>query len=338
MSSGVFKGKFGPLLIAEIGGNHEGDFEYAKHLTNLAINSKADVIKFQLYSGDSLVNKKENPQRHKHFQRFELTKDQHIYLAELVQNSGKKYLASVWSEEMLTWIDPYLEIYKIGSGDLNAYPLIRRFALNGKPIILSTGLTGESEVLDVVDFIRKINSLYNRSNIALLQCTSMYPIDFSDAHLAVMDEFRRKLNVVVGYSDHTVGCKTLAYAAAMGAQVLEFHFTDNPTDRTFRDHQVSLTVKDIDRLVEDLEFIQQIKGDSLKKPLNIEVENNHQISFRRAVYPCRDLQKGEYVTEKDLVVLRPLHGIDAKDYFKLIGKKVLKDINSLDKLSWDLFE
>jgi N,N'-diacetyllegionaminate synthase len=338
MNNQIFKGKFGPLLIAEIGGNHEGDFDYAKQLTKLAINSKADVIKFQLYSGDSLVNKCESPERHRHFQKFELTKDQHLYLADLVVNSGKKYLASVWSKEMLSWIDPYLEYYKIGSGDLNAFPFIQQFALNNKPIILSTGLSTEAEVIESVKFIRDTNSCYLTDNLALLQCTSMYPIDYSDAHLNVMQRLKSITNAVVGYSDHTIGYRTLAYAAAMGAELLEFHFTDNPKEREFRDHQVSLTPDDIDLLVREIEFISNIKGDAEKQPLEIELKNNHHISFRRAVYPSRDIRIGEKLDENDLVVLRPLQGIDARDYYKLIGKKALKDIKKLGRLSWDLFD
>ncbi len=338
MDNEIFTGKYGPLLIAEIGGNHEGDFEYAKHLTQLAIESKADVIKFQLYTGDSLVNKLQSPERNEHFKNFELSKDQHVFLAEQVLKAGKKYLASVWSEEMLSWIDPYLTYYKIGSGDLNAYSLIRRFALNGKPIILSTGLAFEEEVVDTLAFIRKTNPIYGSQNLAVLQCTSMYPIELVDANLAVMSELKRKSNVVIGYSDHTIGFKTLAYAVAMGAEILEFHFTDNPENRDFRDHQVSLTKDQVNQLVEEIEFINSIRGDAHKKPLAIETENNHHITFRRAVYPKRDIQKGEIIKEDDLIILRPLHGIDAREYYQLIGKKTLRHINKFEKLTWDLFE
>ena len=118
-----WKGSAGPLLIAEIGGNHEGDFEYARKLTELAIESKADFVKFQIYTGDTLVSKVEGAQRNKHFKKFELTPEQHIALAEMCRQNNVGYMASVWDPEAIDWIDEYISIYKIGSGDLTAYPV-----------------------------------------------------------------------------------------------------------------------------------------------------------------------------------------------------------------------
>lgn len=338
MGKNTFEGKHGPLLIAEIGGNHEGNFEYAKQLTQLAIGTDVDFIKFQLYYGDSLVNKYVSEQRNRHFKKFELTKEQHIELAEMVIASGKKYLASVWSADILDWIDPYSEMYKIGSGDLNAYPLIELIAKKSKPIILSTGLSSEAEVMDVVDFIRQTNPYYKEDHLAVLQCTSMYPIDYADAHLEVMNTLKEKTNTVVGYSDHTIGHKTLAYAVAMGAQILEFHFTDNPVGKEFRDHKVSLTPSGVQELIDEIGFIKKIKGVPTKQPTKIETDNVHEISFRRAIYPKRKIEKGETITEDHLVILRPLMGIDAREYKLLIGKKANQDIEELHILNWDLFE
>ena len=110
----TFAGKHGPLLIAEIGGNHEGDFEYARKLAELAISTGVDYIKFQLYTGDGLVSREEGEVRNKHFKKFELSRDQHIELAEMISGSGSKYMASVWEKEMMDWIDPFMTIYKIG--------------------------------------------------------------------------------------------------------------------------------------------------------------------------------------------------------------------------------
>ena len=142
-----FRGKYGPLLIAEIGGNHEGDFGYAKRLTKLAIDSDADVVKFQMYSGNTLVNPVEAPDRHKHFKKFELSKQQYIELAEMVTQAGKMFMASIWNVEMIDWVDKYNPIYKIGSGDLLTWPLLAHLATRNKPIILSTGLATEEEVM-----------------------------------------------------------------------------------------------------------------------------------------------------------------------------------------------
>ena len=146
-----------PYLIAEIGGNHEGDFQYALELLDLAINSGADCIKFQLYKADSLVNKKISPDRYKHFQKFELSKDQHIELASRCKSANVDYMCSAWDIEMLEYIDPYVKHYKIGSGDLTNAPLLREFSNRGKPIILSTGLSVLREVTWSINQLRQNN-------------------------------------------------------------------------------------------------------------------------------------------------------------------------------------
>ncbi|MBI4647574.1 MAG: N-acetylneuraminate synthase family protein [Bacteroidia bacterium] len=334
-----FKGKHGPLLIAEIGGNHEGNFEYAKKLTKLAISTDVDYIKFQLYSGDGLVNPIESPDRNEHFKKFQLTKEQHIYLAETVLNAGMGYIASVWDEDMMSWIDPYLRIYKVGSGDLTAYPLLHKIAQKYKPIILSTGLATEGDILDSIDYIQEIDEMYKSpENLAVLQCTSMYPIPDSDANLAVIPHLKKITRLTVGYSDHTTGIKALLYAYAMGAEILEFHFTDTREGKTFRDHKISLIPSEIAQLKQEIGYIRTLKGGYQKKPVKSEIENNHVVSFRRAVYPAKDIPKGKIIEPDDLVCLRPNHGIDAREFDRLIGEKTKTDLMKYQRLAWDLFE
>ena len=330
-----FKGKHGPLLIAEIGGNHEGNFTYAKELTELAIQTDVDFIKFQIYTGDSLVSKVEGAQRNQHFKKFELSREQHIELAKMAQNAGIGYMASVWDLEAIEWIDDYMPIYKIGSGDMTAYPVLEVIAKIGKPIILSTGLSDEDEVLDAIDFIQKTNSVYQNHNyLAVLQCTSMYPIDNTDANLNVLKTLSDKTGLTVGYSDHTIGSKALQYAFAIGAQVLEFHFTDSREGKTFRDHKVSLIPAEVKDLINEIKIINDLQGTKLKQSLPIEIESGHTLSFRRALYPARDLLKGHIIKAGDLVSLRPLKGIDARDYEKMIGKTLIKNKKAFERFDW----
>ncbi len=333
----AFKGKHGPLLIAEIGGNHEGDFEYAKRLAKLAIETDVDYVKFQIYTGDTLVSSVESPDRNKHFKKFELTKEQHIYLAEMVREADIHYTSSVWDVAAMQWLDKYISLYKIGSGDLTAYPVIKKTAEIGKPIIVSTGLSTEAEVLDVVRYIQTVNSVYkSKEMLALLQCTSMYPIGLGDAHLSVMERLKEHTGLTIGYSDHTEGNKALQYAVAMGAEILEFHFTDSREGKVFRDHKVSLTPSEINDLIREINLITDLKGHSLKQPVAIELENKHEISFRRAVYPSRDIQAGELLTEENLTVLRPNHGIDARDYQRLIGRTSKVDLAKHSIMEWSM--
>ena len=212
-----WQGSVGPLLISEIGGNHEGDFDAAKRMTQLAIDCGSDCVKFQLYTGDSLVSPVESPERNRHFRRFELSQDQHLYLAQMCHAAGVSYNASVWDLKMLDWIDEYLDFYKIGSGDLTAWPILKAFAERNKPILLSTGLATLDEILDTIRFIQDVNPNYQDPNMmCIMQCTSMYPIPPSDANLNVLNTYRRETGLSVGYSDHTEGMDALKIATSMG--------------------------------------------------------------------------------------------------------------------------
>ena len=336
MKSSLFY-KNTPYLIAEIGGNHEGDFEYALELLNLAIESGSDCVKFQLYKAESLVNQQISPDRYHHFKKFELSKVQHIELANRCINAGLDYLCSAWDFEMIDYIDPYVKHYKIGSGDLTNVPLLREFSNRGKPIILSTGLSTMSEVTWAINQIRQNNPVYeDMGMITLLQCTSMYPIPCKDSNLNVMDSFKEISNVMVGYSDHTVGLDAMYAAVAHGAQVLEFHFTDSREGKSFRDHQVSLVKDEVKVLRTTCQNIIESLGSSEKKPTEIEIKNGHVTSFRRAIYPKKDLSKGDIIKESDLVTLRPCKGIGAEHFDDVIGKKLTQDISALQPLEWGI--
>ncbi len=323
-----------PLLIAEIGGNHEGDFETAKRLADLALEAGADAVKFQIYFGDSLVSTRESPDRNAHFKRFELEPAQHVALAERVLAAGRAYVASVWDLDAFSWIDPVVSAYKVGSGDLTAPPFLRAAASTGKPLILSTGLSEMSEVQAAVDYVRSIAPVYlDRTMLAVLQCTSMYPIGPEDANLAVMETFST-LGAVVGYSDHTIGNRALEVSAAMGAQILEFHFTDQKDGRSFRDHQLSLDSADLRRLIETLNEIRDLRGMPDKTALRCEIDSDHVRSFRRAVYPACDIEPGEMLDENNLCVLRPNHGLDARHYDELLGRRARRRLLRHEPLDW----
>lgn len=330
-----WRGRCGPLMIAEIGGNHEGNFEAAKRMACQAISTRVDYVKFQLYRGDTLVSPYESPDRNAHFKRFELTRDQHIELAKMCQAGGVGYIASVWDLEMLEWIDEYMPIYKIGSGDLTAWPIINEFVRRGKPIILSTGLATLEEVMQTVAQIQAVDARYRESQwLCLLQCTSMYPILAKDANLCVMRTLLDATNLAVGYSDHTEGSCALRAAAAMGADVLEFHFTDTREGKVFRDHKVSLTAEEVLALQNDVKEIVALRGKRIKLPQPIEIEQGHVTSFRRATYLRRSLQAGEAIQAEDLVYLRPNHGVDAREGNRLAGTRTQRAIKALKHIAF----
>lgn len=324
-------GKYGPLLIAEIGGNHEGDFEYAKKLTRLAIATNVDYVKFQLYRGDTLVNPLISPDRNAHFKTFELTRAQHEELAAMCHEGGVGYLASVWDPDFLDWVDPHVRMYKVGSGDLTAYPVLRAIAARGKPIILATGLATLDEVKDAIAFLARCDARYAQPEwLALLQCTSMYPIPPEDANLAAMHTLKEATGLPVGYSDHTEGDLALKVAAAMGAEVLEFHFTDSREGKTFRDHKVSLTPDEVAGLEVYLVGMKRLQGDGIKRPLVSEIASGHVESFRRALYPSRDLPEGHRLERPDLACLRPNKGRDARAFDHVIGAHAVKALRKYE--------
>ncbi len=330
----IFQGPHGPWLVAEIGGNHEGDFDAALRLVDLALEAGADAVKLQVYYGDTLVSAVASPDRNAHFKRFELEPRQHLALAERVRSAGRGYVASAWDLAAFDWITPVLTACKIGSGDLTAPPFLRAAARTGRPVMLSTGLADLAEVAAAVAEIRTTNPAYrDRSRLAVLQCTTMYPIADADAHLSVMRAFA-DLGVTVGYSDHTLGTRALEVAAAMGAEVLEFHFTDQKHDRTFRDHQLSLDGDDLRKLIRALDDIRTLQGSPEKKPLPIEITNDHPRSFRRAVYPTRDIEAGEVLDADNVCVLRPNQGIDARDYDRVLGRRARRPLRRHEPLDW----
>lgn len=165
----------------------------------------------------------------------------------------------------------------------------------------------------------------------------MYPIPDEDANLNVMLTLKEKTGLPVGYSDHTVGTIAVETAVAMGAEIIEIHFTDTREGKTFRDHLISLTKEEIKSLIEKIRKIKKLQGGFEKKPTQSERESNHIISFRRGVYPNRDLNAGEIIKEEDLVTLRPCTGIEAESFFEVVGKKLLVDVRKGQILSLEYF-
>jgi N,N'-diacetyllegionaminate synthase len=328
-------------VIAEIGGNHEGDFGLAKELLNQAVEAGVDAIKFQAYTGDGIANKVVDPDRVKHFNKFTLSLENHIELAEMCLNSNVDYLASVWNENMLHSLIPYMKYVKVGSGDLTNYRFFELISLHKKPLIISTGLSSEQEVIDAV---RAVDGFYQDFKMgdqrhALLQCTSMYPIEYSDANLNVMHKYKKLFpNYKVGYSDHTIGTTAIQVAISMGAKVIEAHFTDKKIKSDFRDHKVSKTVDEFKDIIKFSQQVKQLQGSQKKSLLEIEKAHGHEVSFRRSLYLNKKLTAGAIILENDIVVLRPAVGIPASEFKNLIGKRLVRSKEALEVIDWDDFE
>jgi N-acetylneuraminate synthase/N,N'-diacetyllegionaminate synthase len=318
------------FFIAEIGGNHEGNFDYALKLCDLAIESGADAVKFQLYRGDLLVSSISSPDRNAHFKRFELSREQHIALAERIRAAGRQYMASVWDAEMLAWIDPYIEIHKVGSGDLTCYPMLAALAATGKPIILSTGLARMDEIQGAIDFIEAQDARYrSEGKLALLQCTSAYPTPDEAANLRAIATLAEAFRLPVGYSDHTVGSEAIELAYALGARIFEKHFTDTREGKSFRDHRISLTGAEVRTLLARLRREEFLLGSADKTLTEAEAEAAHEVSFRRGLHAGRRIEAGEPLTADNVVALRPRVGLCASQFYQVLGRRAAHAIERL---------
>ncbi len=314
-------------LVAEIGGNHEGNFDKAREMLNLALDTGVDAVKFQILRGDRLVSPLESPDRNQHFKRFELQKKHFEKMAKICRQNDTAFMASVWDLQSLGWVDPLVDMHKVGSGDLTAFPILRALAETGKPILLATGLSTLAEVERTVNFIATCNPSYlEERKLVLLQCTASYPNPDSDANLRVINTLQQHFKLPVGYSDHTFGLEAPYMAYLLGAQVLEFHFTDRRDGQSFRDHQISATVGEVREFIERLKRAATLLGSPVKEPAPSEIERGHLQSFRRSVCAARDLSAGSILTADDLTILRPEYGVPAWQFDKLPGRRLNKDL------------
>jgi len=329
-----------PFVIAEIGGNHEGDFDYAVKLLQDAVLAGADAVKFQIYSPDRLVSPVESPERHKHFGRFALKTEQYVALAELCRENKVQFMSSLWDLEAIELFDPYINIHKVGSGDLTNYRLLKVLAEKDKPLCIATAMSQMDEIKRTIDFINSVNpKLMNQGKLCVMHCVATYgePSD-EFANLRSIDFLRNELSdaIVIGYSDHTKGHVAAEVAVCMGARVVEMHFTDD-TEREFRDHHFSFTRETLADFVDFCRRREAMMGSAEKTPIS-RIETADRIwEFRRAVYFKQDMRAGDVADENNLTTLRPNSGIGAQYYFEVLGKKLKSDKRAFEKLSWTDF-
>jgi len=334
-------GVLDPFVIAEVGGNHEGEIGFAKELACQAVESGAHAVKFQAYSPDRIVSRLESPVRNQHFGRFALSAEQYVELAECVRAMGAQFMASVWDEEYLRLLDPYIEIHKIGSGDLTNLPLVKALVLTNKPLIASTAMCTMNEVYEFINFVDEVNpELRSSGRLCVMHCVAMYgdPID-KYANLLAIRTLQEKMppDVVAGYSDHTCGTVAIMAAYCMGTKVIEIHFTNDQT-REFRDHQFSKTQQEILEFLAFCKRFRVMSGTGIKAPMSA-IETPERIrEFRRAVYFSRDVAAGTVATEENLTTLRPCVGIDAREYYAVLGKRLLVDKRCYERIEWEDFE
>lgn len=323
-----------PLVIAEAGINHNGSIDAARQLVIEAARCGADVIKFQthlpehemLRQGFTADYVKES--LFDLLSRMVLTKAHHQELIELARSHKIAFLSTPFSREAADLLDELgVPLFKIGSGEATNIPLLRHIARKNKPMIISTGMTALDEVKESVDAVKEINS-----RIVLLHCTSTYPTAYRDVRLNVMEQLRRRFpGIPIGLSDHSTGVYTALGATALGARVLEKHFT---ISRQWEgpDQSASIEPSELAEMVKGSRAIHEALQVSDKQIL--EEEKGVQKMARESIVTLADIQPGEVLSEKNTWVKRPGTGIPAREYTKVLGKKARKLIKCDSLVSW----
>lgn len=313
------------LLVAEIGVNHEGNFDVARKLVRLAADAGADAVKFQAYYVRDLrfVSPSADPDRFERMQKNELTCEQFHVLADDAAKAGVMFLCTCFDAESVARLADVLPAYKVASGDLTNDELLHAVAETGKPIILSTGMGTDAEIdhaLDVLADGRSRESLANR--VVLLQCTSSYPCPLEQVNLRAMAHMRKRYGLRVGYSDHTLDLLACQSAVALGACVIEKHFTDRKEGRTFRDHALSAEAADFRQLVAAARAVETLLGREEKTVQPAEAAARG--PMRRSVGVRTALPAGTVLTRDMLIALRPSLGWPVRDTDALVGRRLAR--------------
>lgn len=322
------------FIIAEAGVNHNGDIEIAKRLVDEAALAGADAIKFQTFKAESLVCKdarkadyqmtttEQSESQFDMLKKLELTSEMHEQLIEYCTQKGIMFLSTPFDIDSIHYlVDCGINILKVPSGEITNYPYLREIGKTGKKVILSSGMSTLEEVQEAVNVLRNHGS----GEITVLHCNTEYPTPYKDVNLLAMVTIRNELDVAVGYSDHTQGIEVPIAAAALGASVIEKHFT---LDRNMEgpDHRASLEPWELQAMVRAIRNIEQALGDGQKIPSESEIKNIG-IARKSVVAQC-DIKAGEKFTEVNLTTKRPGTGINPMRWNEMIGKTADKDFKA----------
>lgn len=317
------------LIIAEAGVNHNGSLEIAKKLVDAAADAGADIIKFQTFKADRLVSKdakkaeyqKENigdgdDSQYNMLKRLELSDDDHQELVDYCKERNIRFWSTAFDFDSIDFLHNLgLKLWKIPSGEITNYPFIKKIASFHEPVIMSTGMCDEQDIRNAVNVL--LGNGLTKEQITILHCNTQYPTPFGDVNLKAMQTIKCDFGTVVGYSDHTKGIEVPIAAVALGAEVIEKHFT---LDRNMPgpDHKASLEPKELKAMVSAIRNIEKALGDGVKKVSASERQN---ISVaRKSIVASRDIAKGELLTEENLAVKRPGTGISPMRWEDIVNK------------------
>lgn len=323
------------LVIAEAGVNHNGSMELAYKMVDAAKKAGVDCIKFQTFKSSNLVSKtaaKAEYQKNttgdgsqiKMLQKLELTYDEFIDLKHYCDKVGICFLSTPFDLESIDFLNSLnIPFWKIPSGEITNYPYLVSIAKTGKPVVMSTGMSDLDEIQEAMNVLFK----YGASSIKLLHCNTEYPTPFEDVNLNAIITMKNKFGCEVGYSDHTKGIEIPIAATAMGATIIEKHFT---LDRNMEgpDHKASLEPDELESMVSAIRNIEKALGSGIKSPSPSE-RKNIEVARKSIVAKCK-INNGDILSEENITVKRPGTGINPMKWNEVIGTRAIRDFDEDD--------
>jgi N,N'-diacetyllegionaminate synthase len=324
------------IIIAEAGVNHNGSIARAKKLISIASNAKADFVKFQTFITEKNITRNAEKAEYQKdhtdldesqfemIKNLELDRAAHEELIDYCETKDIQFLSTAFDHDSINLLDELnIPLFKIPSGEITNLPYLRHIGKMGKPIIMSTGMSTLNEVRDALNIL--IESGAEKDEITILHCNTEYPTPMKDVNLKAMLTIRDELGVNIGYSDHTLGIEVPIAAVAIGATIIEKHFT---LDRALPgpDHAASLEPGELRAMVTAIRNIEKAMGDGEKKPSSSEAKN---ISVaRKSIVARKPIKKSELFTEENLTVKRPGTGISPMEWDTILNQKSNFDFNT----------
>lgn len=324
------------IIIAEAGVNHNGSMVIAKKLVDAAVEAGVDYIKFQTFKTEKLVTKKAQMASYQKknistvdnsqfdmLKILELSPKQHLELNDYCKQKKIKFFSTAFDLDSIDFLESLnLNLWKIPSGEITNYPYIKKIAQYGEPVILSTGMCSMQDIENAVNVLLQWGT--KKANISILHCNTEYPTPFNDVNLKAMEAIREKFGVEVGYSDHTKGIEVPIAAVALGATIIEKHFTLN-RNLEGPDHKASLEPDELKAMVSAIRNIEKAIGDGVKKVSDSEQKNI--VVVRKSIVAARNIKKGENFTEENLAVKRPGTGISPMKWEELLRQSAKRDFS-----------
>lgn len=324
------------FIIAEVGVNHNGSIEIAKKMINAACDAGVNAIKFQSFHAEKLttnytpkagyqkLNTSSDETQLEMLKKLELSDQAQKDLFAQCRDRNILFISSPFDIESIDFLDKSgLEIFKIPSGEITNLPYLKKIGQLNRKVLLSTGITNLGEIEDALNIITSSGT--DRNNITLLHCTSEYPAPFEEVNLLAIKTMKEAFKLPIGYSDHTQGIEASIAAVALGASVIEKHFT---LDKSFEgpDHKSSLDTEELKIMVKMIRNIEKAMGNGIKKPSLTELKNREVV--RKSIVASCNIKTGTLFSENNITSKRPGSGLSPKYWDFIIGKKATRDYNS----------